>query len=566
MKKTVFPFILMLVVAFPLAAQSKSGTSPMGSLHIAKQFLPPFFIIEGNPTFKDVGNNSAIDANEQCEIVLTVTNKGRGPAQGLKAVMDVTGDIDGLHWTASNAISDIKVGETRKVSFPISTDMNTVNGQVKVMVKITEPHALGTPPQYLVLETREFEAPLVKCTDYALEGDGGELTLGKPFVLNMGIQNVRRGRATDVKVKVILPNNVISANDGTSTFHYSYAVMEPGQSKELNMPMFANLAYTKKDIPVQVSISEHYGRFAIDTTIHLQLGAFTIDTNKVIAKPKPDIIIDPFILTSDVDVSIPTNATQNSNLFVLIIANQRYNNEQEVSTAINDGRIMEQYCTQTLGVPAGQVRRYENRTYTEMKGDIERFAHTMQLNNNPRAKFMVFYFGHGIADPNRQITDSYLLPIDASTQRELSGQAISRNWMMKQFSTAQPRQLVVFLESCFSGTSNTDALLAYAENASGTRLQDKSRSFGGNILVITASSGSETANAYPAQHHNIFTYEFLKILQKTKGDIPLGELFDRVKLNTAKTADRIYYGNRQQTPSVITSEELKDQWRTWSLK
>ncbi|MBP5328253.1 MAG: caspase family protein [Bacteroidales bacterium] len=565
MKKTVQ--IILFLFAINLSAMAQvSGVSPVGSLHIGKQFLPPSFVINGKPMFKDQDNNRAINANEKCEIVLSVTNNGRGTAQGLKAVMNITGDTNELRYSKSKNIPDIKVGETREVHFVIEAGLNTVNGQAQVEVKIQEPHALGTLPQYLVLETRAFEAPLVKCMDYALEGEG-VLTLGQPFTLNMVIQNIRSGKATDVKVNVKLPTNVISGFDGTSSFYYSYSVLAPGESKDLKMPMYANLAYDKQDIPIKVKISEHYGKYAVDTTIHLKLQEVLLSRDVIVARKKETIRIDTASLKSDVDKNIPVAFAKNDNLYVMIIANQTYNNEQDVSTALNDGRTMQQYCIQTLGVPENQIRMYENRTYVQMKGDISSFANTMNLNKgNSDAKFMVFYFGHGMADQNKNIEDSYLLPVDATTQRQLKDQAISRNWMMEQFSNAQPRQLVVFLESCFSGACNTDDLLAYGLHSSGTRFEDKTTPFKGNILVLTASSGMQTANAYPTQRHNIFTYEFLKILQSTKGDISLGLLFDRLKQNTSATADRIYNGDRQQTPGALSSSELKNQWRNWKLK
>lgn len=560
--------LLFVVVLFAFVLSSsaqQSGKSPVGSLHIGKQIRPPVFVVNGKPVFKDKDNNMAIDANEECQIVLSVTNNGYGPAQGLKAVMNITGDNNGLHYTASKQIPDIKVGETREITFPISTDINTVDGQVEVELKITEPHTGGIQPQYVVLETRAFEAPLVKCMDYALEGNG-VLTLGVPFTMKMIVQNIRSGKATNVKIDIKLPDGIMN-DEGTNSFHYSYNNLNPGEHKDLSLNIFPTRLYSKQEIPIKVDISEYYGRYAVDTTIVLQLEEVLLSHEVILARQKEIVQIDTFSLTSDIDKNIPETSIQNPNIYVMIIANQNYKHEQDVSTALNDARSMKQYCTKTLGVPENQIRYYENCSYVEMHTDISRFANTMKMHkDNPDAKFMVFYFGHGMADQNKNVEDSYLLPTDASTQLQLSSQsAISRNWMMEQFASAQPRQLVVFLESCFSGASNTDQLLSYAPYASATRFTDNTSPFRGNILVMTASSGSQTANAYPQQRHNIFTYEFLKLIQSSKGNVTLGKLFDQAKHNTAKTSDKIFNGKRYQTPGVISSEELKDQWRSWTL-
>lgn len=565
MKRTL---LLLAIFSVVLSASAQvSGTSPIGSLRIGKQIKPPVFVVNGSPVFEDQDNNLAISANEECKIVLSVTNKGYGPAEGLKAVMNITGDTKGVHYTTSKQISDIKVGETRKITFPITTDINTVDGQVQVEVKLTEPITGGIQPQYVVLETRAFEAPLVKCMDYALEGNG-VLTLGEPFTLNMIIQNIRSGNASNVKINIKLPEGIINALEGGNSFHYSYANLKPGEHKDLSLQIFPTALYSKQEIPIHVDISESYGRYAVDTTITLQLKEVLLSREVIAARQKEKVQIDTVTLTSDIDKNIPETSTQNPDIFVMILANQNYRHEQDVSTALNDAQIMKKYCIKTLGVPENHVRYYENCSYVDMKRNISTFAETMKLyRDNPHAKFMVFYFGHGMADQNRKVEDSYLLPTDASTQLQLSSQsAISRNWMMEQFASAQPRQLVVFLESCFSGVSNTDQYLSYARYASGTRFEDNTSPFRGNILVITASSGSQTANAYSQQRHNIFTYEFLKLIQSTKGDITLGKLFDQAKINTSRTANNIFNAQRSQTPGVITSEELKDQWRNWTLK
>ena len=267
----------------------------------------------------------------------------------------------------------------------------------------------------------------------------------------------------------------------------------------------------------------------------------------------------PLYHDNDIDLDIPQSSVSNANTHVMIIANQNYLCEKPVSTALNDGRVMRDYCTRTLGIPSSQVVLLENRTSAQMEGDVEDFAKTIRLHGDDR--FLFFYFGHGMHSQEMNVADAYLLPVDGSSQR-LKRTGVSRNWMMEQFEKSKPSQMVVYLESCFSGATSDNNMLSYSEKSSGVRIKDVvDNSFKGNIVLFTASSNSETANALDG--HNLFTYVFLKELRETKGEMNWGALFDKVSMETTKKAWDVL--KRDQTPSVTPSSNLGNGWRKWKL-
>lgn len=262
---------------------------------------------------------------------------------------------------------------------------------------------------------------------------------------------------------------------------------------------------------------------------------------------------------SDIDRTIPQTAVTNAHTHVMIIANQNYSTEKPILTAINDGKLMKEYCVRTLGIPESQVTLLMNRTNAQMYGDVEDFAKTIRIHNDDN--FLFFYFGHGMHNQDANTKDAYLIPVDGSSQR-LERTGISRNWMMEQFSKSKPSQMVVYLESCFSGATSDNGMLSYSENSSGVRIKDVvDNSFQGNIVLVTASSQSETANAL--DRHNVFTYSFLKELQNSKGKLDWGSMFDKVKTETTKKAwDSL---RRDQTPSITPSSTIGNNWRNWKL-
>ena len=58
----------------------------------------------------------------------------------------------------------------------------------------------------------------------------------------------------------------------------------------------------------------------------------------------------------------------------------------------------------------------------------------------------------------------------------------------------------------------------------------------------------------------MFTYFLLKKLKESKGNASLGELFDYVNDNVVKCS--LLINNKQQTPTVISGEDISGSWKS----
>lgn len=553
------PFLLaaLLLPALCAWSQNKSFTS-VGSLNIVKEVKPPILQLQGEIAFVEPSGNRAIDANEHCSLRLTVKNVGMGDGIGLTGKIRVVGNLPGISFPKVT-LPTLKVGASQTVEFPITADMNTVDGIAELYLSIDEPNGFGTPEYPVTLPTRAFVAPMVEFRGHLVESGSAVLYKVSMFDLKVLVQNTGLGDAEQVNASLRLPENVLLvAQEGSLT----NATLKSGESRTLTYSLIINQNYSSSTLPITVALSERYGRYSKNGTINLEVDVTTPDPFVIGGDTEPFRQVVVASLVSDVDENIPVAQGTNANTHVMIVSNQRYANEADVSTALNDGRMMRQYCIKTLGIPDGQVKICENRTYAQLRADVENFARTIRVNAGDR--FLFFYFGHGMHSADPRVEDAYLIPVDGSSLR-LQQTGVSRNWMMQQFQNANPGQMVVYLESCFSGAQGDDQMLAYAEGSSGLRVSDDvGNNFKGNIILLTASSQSETANAYPAQRHNVFTYEFLKALQSGRGDQTWGSIFDAVQRSTSRTAWNEL--GRQQTPSVTVSTTLGDTWRQWSVK
>lgn len=86
----------------------------------------------------------------------------------------------------------------------------------------------------------------------------------------------------------------------------------------------------------------------------------------------------------------------------------------------------------------------------------------------------------------------------------------------------------------------------------------------GNVVVFSAATGSETAYPYEEKGHGLFTYFLLKKLRDTKGDCTLGELGEYIQTNVRQQS--VVVNRKSQTPTVVPSQSLMENWKSMKLK
>jgi hypothetical protein len=259
---------------------------------------------------------------------------------------------------------------------------------------------------------------------------------------------------------------------------------------------------------------------------------------------------------SDVAVNIPVNPQTNDKTFVLIIANENYRRESAVTYAINDGFTFKEYCEKTLGIPTQNIHFSKDATFGEMRSELNWINGVMKVYNG-EAKVIFYYAGHGM--PNEGDKTAYLLPVDGFSSDFES--AIKLDYLYTKLAEYPAQNVTVFLDACFSGSQRGEGMLA---DARGTKISPKPGLLNGNMLVISASSGDETAYPYKEKQHGLFTYFLLKKLQETKGDVTLKALSDYIVTNVSQQS--IVVNQKSQTPQVMYSDQIKDSWMGIVLK
>lgn len=266
-------------------------------------------------------------------------------------------------------------------------------------------------------------------------------------------------------------------------------------------------------------------------------------------KPTPTVTTS----VSLVDSNIPKSKVVSTHTYCVIIANEHYEDAPNVDYALNDGEIFKEYCIKALGIPEKQVRTYTDASYTDVLKAL-RFMETIPQFDT-QAKIILYYSGHGM--PNEKDFSAYLLPTDGSPKEMQT--CISMKDIYNRLGKVRAQQITVLMDACFSGMRRSNdggAILA----ARAVAVEAKKEVLTGNVVVLTAASGDETAFAFPAQRHGLFTYYLLEELQKNHTRLTLGSLYESLKTNVAKSS--VLENDKLQTPSVMTSAEMRMKWKS----
>ena len=552
MKKFLCYVIALLMLTVHAMAQN-FGISQPKAFNIKKEVKPPLLEIDApSISFMDASGNNAIDANERASISFEVKNSGFGDGYGCVAVVSTKGTTGGI--TVSNqSLPIFKVGSTTKVTIPIVSDINTSNGAVSFSIYVKEPNGFGTDPFTIDINTKAFEAPMLKITDYALTGATGTLQKKTPFSLQLLLQNVDYGEASDVNISVSVPDGIFVLEGET---HQRFQTVPSGKVHSLEYSMIANNNYTGTSIPVEVKISEKYGKYSENRTINLAFDQ-VFANNKIsvdeISGPRKNIEIAS--LSSEVDKNIPETGVRNNNTFAIIIANENYQNDAKVDFALNDGRIFKEYCRKTLGIPESNIKMSPDATLNNLRNNISWIKDVASVYKG-EAEIIFYYAGHGVPDDSSK--EAFLLPVDGAG-RLTSQTGYSLKQLYSDLASCNTKSTLVFMDACFSGAQRNGQMLA---SARGVVIKAKNDAPQGNMVVFSAASAEQTAHQFADKQHGMFTYFLLKKLQETNGNVTLGELGNYIIDNVSK--ESIVRNSKLQTPTVTPSSVIGD-WTNMKL-
>jgi len=260
---------------------------------------------------------------------------------------------------------------------------------------------------------------------------------------------------------------------------------------------------------------------------------------------------------SDVDTSIPVTKIKNTKTFALIIGNEDYSSYQmdlnpasNVAYAEIDAKIFKEYAHKTLGIPDDNITLLINATAGQMRHAMAKMSAIAKAYEG-EAKLIFYYAGHGL--PHEETKDPYLIPVDVNGSN--LDYAIKLEDAYRKLTEHKSERVTVFLDACFSGGARNEELIA----TRGIRIRPKSPFVLGNLIVLSAAAGTQSAHPYHEKAHGMFTYYLLKGLQVSDGLITYGDLADLI--HTYVKRKSILVNEVEQEPEITVSPIFEDSWK-----
>lgn len=258
--------------------------------------------------------------------------------------------------------------------------------------------------------------------------------------------------------------------------------------------------------------------------------------------------------SSDIDYGIPTTGSRRENTFCIILANEKYSQQDtpNVKYAAQDGKTFYQYCISTLGIPRENIKHVTNAKYLQIK-DALGWLHKLADVYGKESNFIIYYSGHGVPDEKGHCN---LVPVDVSINDAENCYSIRH--LYDALGALNTESALVILDACFSGNSR-EGVCALDEVHKGIVRDIKQETVKGNVVVMSAATNTETALVYSEKAHSLFSYYLMKKLQDTRGNVTYGDLFDYVQKEVRKKS--IVLMDKLQTPSISYSNNLSNTWK-----
>ena len=282
------------------------------------------------------------------------------------------------------------------------------------------------------------------------------------------------------------------------------------------------------------------------------------DAKKALEILEPKTAINTFP-TKPIDVHFRSSLTRPNDIAV-IIGNADYGKQGKdipnVIPAYADAEGIKLYVKQALGIRDENIIFLKDASQAVMISTFGSATNPKgQLFNYVKAgksRVFVYYSGHGA--PGSEEGGSYIVPADAQASLiELNGYPLKT--LYKNLSKIPAKSVMLVLEACFSGSSQSGTLIS---KASPIQIQPKETNIPPNITVISAGAANQIASWEQDSSSGLFTKYFLKGMSGEADAKPYGngdgkvgyDELDRYFKETLTYYARRYYG-RDQTAQIV---------------
>ena len=268
----------------------------------------------------------------------------------------------------------------------------------------------------------------------------------------------------------------------------------------------------------------------------------------VSAGPRSKELVAPLI-SSDVDAIPDLKAAPRSEALAIVIGIESYQALPKSEYSKSDALTVKGYL-KALGFQERNIELIVDQRAT--KSAFEKAVEAWLPNQTTKDSTIFVYFsGHGAPEP--ATGEAYMVPYDGDPNYlAVTGYSLKR--LYEQLGKLKAREIIVVLDSCFSGAGGRSVL---AKGARPLVMMAATGTLSANMAVLTATEGGQISTSSSEKGHGVFTYYFLKAIKEGKKD--LAEIYETI---TPQVEDEAKQLNVQQSPSLTPdTDTVKGRFR-----
>lgn len=242
-------------------------------------------------------------------------------------------------------------------------------------------------------------------------------------------------------------------------------------------------------------------------------------------------------IRSDVDAIPDLKAVPRPDAFAVVIGIEAYQTIPGSDYSRKDAETVKGYLA-ALGFQERNIELIIDQRAT--KSAVEKAVEAWLPNQATKESTVFVYFsGHGAPEPSTG--EAYMVPYDGDPNYlAVTGYSLKR--LYEQLAKLEVKEIIVVLDSCFSGAGGRSVL---AKGARPLVMTTNSIPMSKNMAVLSATQGAQISTSSPEKGHGVFTYYFLKAVKEGKTNIP--EIYEHIKPQVEDEAKQL---NVQQSPSL----------------
>lgn len=234
-----------------------------------------------------------------------------------------------------------------------------------------------------------------------------------------------------------------------------------------------------------------------------------------------------------------TNAEKiwTENDLAIIVGVEKYQDLPSAEYSSKDARLVKDYFV-SLGLKERNIELLLNERAT-LSGIRKTLETWLPNHARKKSRVIIYYSGHGA--PDASSGDAYLVPYDGDPNY-LSDTGYPLKRLYEKMGRLPVKEVIVVLDSCFSGSGGRSVL---AKGARPLVMMAATPVISTNMVVLSASEGSQISTSSPEKGHGLFTYYFLKALNDGKKNIL--DVYEYIRPQVEDDAKML---NVRQTPQI----------------